>query len=67
MSATNDNAPPLPTPHEFAQLVADFASATAALHEAPKDPDRLVAYESVRMKLVESYERAYRGGRLKPV
>jgi hypothetical protein len=67
MTASNDNHAPLPSPVEFAQLVAEFASAAAALHEAPQDHDRLVAYEAARLKLIESYERAYRGGRLELV
>jgi GNAT superfamily N-acetyltransferase len=56
---TSDHAPPLPLPTDFAQLVADFASATALLDESPKDHDRLVAYEALRMKLIESYQRCY--------
>lgn len=67
MTAGNDNAAPLPTPVEFAQLVAEFGSATAALHEEPKDHDRLVAYEAARMKLIEAYEGAYHGRRMRSV
>jgi hypothetical protein len=64
--AGNDNTAQLLTPVEFAQLVAEFGSATAALHEEPKDRDRLVECEAARMKLIESYEGAYRGRQLRP-
>jgi hypothetical protein len=63
----NDNGVPLPTPMQFSDLVAAFASATAALYEQPKDHDRLVDAEAARMRLIEAYERAYRGERLRSV
>jgi hypothetical protein len=67
MAATNDNAVLLPTPFQFAQLVSDYGIATAALHEQPNDRDRLVAAEAARMRLIETYERAWRGERLRSV
>jgi len=63
----NDNGLLPPTPLKFSQLVADFTSATMALQELPNDHDRHVAFEAARMRLIEAYEGAYRGRRLRPL
>jgi hypothetical protein len=59
VTATNGNSGELPTPIEFSTMVADYASACAALREGPLDHDRLMAAEAARMALIEAYERAF--------
>jgi len=52
---------------KFAQFVADFTSATIALQELPNGHDRHVFFEAARMWLIEAYEGAHRGRRLRAV
>jgi len=57
----NDNAEPLPSPTEFATLLADFVTARDHAMETRSDDDFRAA-AAMRMRLIEAYERAY-GGR----
>lgn len=67
MAAINDNAALPPTPLKFSDLVAQFSDATAAMYELPNDHDRFVTWEAARMRLLEAYEAAFRGRRLRSV
>lgn len=51
MSATNDNAPSLPTPSEFSMLVAELLGAHHGMLEDPTDVDAMRAMEAVRMRV----------------
>lgn len=61
MSATNDNAPPLPSPVQFSMLLAQFITAREhAIETKAIDDER--RSEALRQQLIEAYERAF-GGR----
>jgi hypothetical protein len=63
----NDNSAPHPTPIQFSLMISDYANAHASLVENPTSHARLVAAEAARMRLIEAYERAYAGRRLRSV
>ena len=66
MTASNDNNAPLPSPVEFARLLAEYVSARDHALESKAIDDHHAA-EALRMRLIEAYERAHLGRRLTSV
>jgi len=56
----NDKTGPLPSPAEFARLLAEYATTWAHALETHSDDD-FKRGEALRMRLIESYERVYAG------
>ncbi|HXF24977.1 MAG TPA: hypothetical protein VN602_10680 [Gemmatimonadaceae bacterium] len=50
----------LPSPEEFALLVAEFATEVARMFEWMKGPFQHSGFEDARRKIVEAYEEAHR-------
>jgi len=49
----------LPSPEEFALLVAEFATEVARMFEV-RSPVQYIGFENARRKIVEAYEEAHR-------